>query len=162
MSQQYANYSVNDFDKFDCLKLSKLIYLVILFVMRAYIVWVISISNFQNQTSFIAIAFPEKQVFYMNLASGALGFLLLVVVSLRRPESYTWVKNIWPHARKLMIIALFFDLFVNIFAYYYWQLTSIAWLSAQVAITLALIYYSAKSKRLAINLQEFPEKLPEK
>ncbi|QOL25203.1 DUF2919 domain-containing protein [Thalassotalea sp. LPB0316] len=161
MSKQYANYSVNDFDKFDCLKISRLCYVVILFVMRAYIVWLISLTNFQDRTSFIAFVYPEKQVFYLNLISGLVGILLIVVMSLRRPEASAWIKSIWPRYRQLMVAALLFDLIVNVIAYFYWDLTSVTWLVGQSLLTLYLIYKSLTSKRLALNLAEFPEPLPE-
>jgi len=161
MSQQFANYSVNDFDKYDCLKLSKISYVVILFVMRAYVVWLISLANFQDRTSFISLAYPEKQVFYLNLVSGVLGLLLLLLVSLRRPTASDWVKKLWPNFRSLMVIALIFDAIVNVIAYFYWDLTSINWLIGQSLFSLYLIYKSIRSERLSINLTEFPEPLPE-
>ncbi len=162
MSKRYAHYSVNDFDKYDCLKLSKVAYFVILFVMRAYIVWLISLSNFQDRTSIISIIYPEKQVFYLNLISGMLGLLLLAIVSLRRANAPSWVKTLWPHFRTLLVVALIFDFIVNVVAFFYWQLTSQTWLFIQLAITVYLIYKCIKNKRLSLNLKEFPEPLPEK
>ena len=49
--QRFAQYMPNDFDQFDCVKISWLFYLFLVFILRGYIVWIMSVTNFNNKVS---------------------------------------------------------------------------------------------------------------
>ncbi len=158
----YKNYTINDFDKFDCLKLSKGVYLLLIYVLRAYIVWLMSVTNFKDRVATIAWVYPETSLFYLSLFSGALGVFFVFVLSLRRPDAASWVKYCWQHSREILACALIFDWLVNMSAYYFWQMLSLPYLVGQSGISIVLLLFCCLSTRFKINTQEFPEKLPEK
>lgn len=160
-NNQYAQYSVNDFDTFDCLKVSKSFYLLLFFVLRGYLVWLISISNLQDKTSFIQWFFPAPESFYLSLLSGTFGLFVGVLFILRKPAASTWVKNLWPYARIMLVTAILFDLAVSIIAYQLNYISSLNWLLSHALVVLLGSYICYKNKRLTINLQEFPEPKPE-
>lgn len=162
MAKGYQDYSIEDFDKFDCLKLSKRFYLVLIFVLRGYLVWLMSVTNMKDRVATMQWIYPETNLFFLSLISGGIGLFVLLVISLRRPDAPLWVMKIWPHSRKLLIIALLFDLIINALAFFYWQLTSITWLTCQALVVISLIACCFTSKRMYINLTEFPQTLPEK
>ncbi len=155
----YAQYSVEDFDNFDCLKLSKGLYLTLLFILRGYIIWIMSITNMRDKVAIIQWFYPEPSSFYLSLLSGVLGLYIVLIISLRRPDAAHWVKVSWRNCRLLLISALCFDLLVNWLGYFYWQLASLPWLFSETLIALSLVYFVLRSKRFNLNLQEFPEKL---
>lgn len=161
-NQDYLQYTINDFDNFDCLKLSKGIYLLLLFILRGYVVWLISVANMKDHTSFLALVFPDTSLFYLSLFSGSIGLLVLLLISLRRPNAAPWVQALWPHSKYLFIAALMFDFFVTLYAYYIELFSSYYWLLAQLSCVLLFIFYCLSSKRLRINLNEFPKPLPDK
>jgi len=154
----YANYSIEHFDNYDCLKLSKGLYLALLFILRGYIIWIMSITNMRDTVAIIQWFYPEPSLFYLSLVSGVLGLYIVLVISLRRPDASHWVKMSWHNCRLLLFCALCFDLIVNWLGYFYWQLASLPWLIGETLIALSLVYFIFTSKRLALNLKEFPEK----
>jgi hypothetical protein len=158
----YQHYSVQDFDCYDCLKLSKRFYLCLLFILRGYIVWLLSVTNMRDRVSIIQWIYPETSMFYLSLFSGLLGVFILGVISLRRPNAQSWVKWSWRNSRTIIVIALLFDLSTHIIGYFYWQLSSETWLITQSIITTVLIYMCYNSERLNINLKEFPQEVPKK
>jgi len=160
-TNDYKNYSVEDFDKYNCLKVSISIYLVLLFVLRGYIVWIISVTNMRDRVAIIQFIYPDTTMFLLSLFSGALGLIVVVLLSFRRPNAVSCVQTLWPYCRVIMVTALAFDLAVNIIAYTYWQLLSINWLLIQAGIVTFLIILCFKSRSLAINLREFPVLLVE-
>lgn len=162
MPNKYRNYSIEDFDKFDCVKLSKRFYLVLLFVLRGYIVWLMSVTNMKDRVATMQWIYPEMNLFFLSLLSGVIGLFVVLIISLRRPTAPQWVKTLWPHTRTLLVSALMFDLVVNLIAFFYWQLTSILWLFSQTLVAFTLVALCYKSKRMQINLIEFPQTLPEK
>lgn len=161
-SKKYQQYSVEDFDHYDCLKLSKRFYLVLLFVLRGYLVWLMSVTNMRDRVSIISWVYPETSLFYLSLISGTVGLFVVLIISLRRPEAANWVQISWLHSRKILVTALLFDLLTHGLGFFYWQLISVEWLIMQAIITLSLIVLCYNSERFKINLAEFPQKIPEK
>ncbi|PCI60986.1 MAG: hypothetical protein COB35_07350 [Gammaproteobacteria bacterium] len=157
----YADYGVNDFDKFDCLKLSKIIFLSLLFILRGYIVWIMSVTNMRDRVAIIEWLYPDPKLFYLSLVSGAFGLFLVLIISIRRPDAPNWVRISWINYRSIIITGLILDLAISAFGYFYWQLLSLIWLFSQTSIVSALSYFLFTSKRIKINLAEFPEKMPE-
>lgn len=158
----YSNLTPRDFDRYDCVRLSKGIYLTLLFILRGYVTWIVSVTNVQDRTSTIAFIYPNPKLFYLSLASGAIGLFVAVVLALRKPEAASWVKWCSQHLRDILVVALMFDLIVNIAAYYWWGMQSITWLLINLAFVGCAIWFLFTNKRVKINIQEFPEKLPEK
>jgi len=161
-SNDYRQYSVQDFDSYDCLKLSKRFYLALLFLLRGYIVWLLSVTNMRDRVSTMQWVYPDSSLFYLSLFTGSVGLFVLLIISLRRPDAHGWVRACWPKSRIIMVIALLFDLIIHVMALFYWQLSSFVWVLLQVVFTLMFIVWCYSSDRLTINLQEFPEKLPDK
>lgn len=161
MKHSYSGYSLGDFDKFDCLKLSKIVYLVLIFVLRGYLVWLISITNMKDGTNLITWVFPETSLFYLSLLSGLFGLFVVVLLSLRRPDAPAWIKWSWRHCRSILILALLFDFSISVMGYFNWHLLSLNWLIFQATAVSLLIVLCVKSRHFSLNLQEFPEKLPE-
>jgi len=116
----------------------------------------------RDRVSIISWIYPETSLFYLSLFSGAIGLFILLIISLRRPGAANWVKVSWRHSRKIMIVALFFDLLAHGAGFFYWQLISVEWLMIQVLLIMSLIFLCYNSERLQINLTEFPQKVPEK
>ncbi|KGJ87737.1 DUF2919 family protein [Colwellia psychrerythraea] len=158
----YQEYSIEDFDKFDCLKLSKRFYIVLLFVLRGYLVWLMSVTNMKDRVGTMQWIYPETNLFFLSLISGVIGLFVVLIISLRRPDAPKWIQQLWPYCRTLLVGALIFDFIINLIGFFYWQLSSIPWLVCQGAIVFALIILCFTSKRLQINLSEFPQTLPEK
>ena len=130
----YSQYSLEDFDVFDCLKISKGIYLLLLFVLRGYIVWIMSVTNMNDRVGIIQWVYPVPALFYLSLLSGLVGIFVVLVLSL----------------------------LVSVLGELYLQMFSISWICAQTLLVIAFVAFCFNSKRFNINLREFPEKLPEK
>lgn len=161
MSKKYSKYSMSDFDNFDCLKLSKGVWLLLLFVLRGYLVWLMSVTNMNDRVGIIQWIYPEPAFFYLSLLSGGIGIWALVIISLRRPNAREWIKCHWRRLRVILLLALMFDFIVNIFGYFYWQLYSPWWLAINSMLVAIFSGFLLRSQRLQINIDEFPERLPE-
>ncbi|MBL0711531.1 MAG: DUF2919 domain-containing protein [Colwellia sp.] len=158
----YRHYSIQDFDSYDCLKLSKYFYLALVFILRGYIVWLMSVTNMRDRVSIIQWVYPDTSLFYLSLLSGAIGLYILLVISLRRPDARSWIQVSWQYTRVIIMLALLFDLLTHLVGYLYWQLSSTSWLITQAIITIVLIFMCYNNERFNVNLKEFPQKSPEK
>ena len=93
----YANYGPRDFDKFDCLKLSLVLYVMLAFVLRGYLVWLMSVTNMRDRVSILQLAYPQTSLFYLSLLAGAIGLFVVLLICLRKPNGPAWVKKCWPY-----------------------------------------------------------------
>ncbi|MGB1199047.1 MAG: DUF2919 family protein [Thalassotalea sp.] len=158
---RFSQLSPNDFDQFDCVKMSKWFYLLLLILLRGYIVWLMSVTNFKDRVGVIEWAYPEPILFYTSLLSGVIGLFVLLIMSLRRPNAANWIKSCWRKIRVLLAFALCFDWLINVGAYYYgiiYQPQIILFHGLLVLLALILLF---TNQRIKINIDEFPEKLPE-
>ncbi|WP_286267087.1 DUF2919 family protein [Thalassotalea atypica] len=162
MPEQYRHLLPSDFDRYDCVKISKVFYFTLIYLLRAYIAWVMSVSNMQDRVGVIEFLYPDPQLFYLNLLSGMLGIFLLFLLSMRRPEAPRWVLWFWPKSREVIVVALCFDLLVSAYGYITLALFSAEYLAIQATVTLLIITFCYRSKRLSLNLAEFPIAIPEK
>jgi len=153
----YLHYSVQDFDRYNCLKISNIFYLSLLFVLRGYVIWIMSVTNMRDKVAIIQWIYPDTHLFFISLLSGTLGLYVLLILSLRRPNAESWVVNSWRYCRIILISALFFDLAVSYFGYFYWQLLSESWLISQTLVVVILTFLCFKSKKVSLNLNDFPE-----
>jgi len=162
MAEQYKHLTPKDFDKFDCVKLSKWYFIALLFLLRGYLIWVLSVSNMQDTASVITVIYPQPAIFYVHLVAGFPAIFLLILMSLRRPDAANWVQQLWPRSRQILIGLLLFDLVFSLIGY--WYIDEFNWLVtlSQILFTSLLIVQVKSSERIAINLSEFPEPVPEK
>jgi hypothetical protein len=154
--ERFAHYSTNDFDRYDCLKLSKRIYLPLIFILRGYFIWLLSVTDMNDKVSFLSWVFPQKNLFYFSLLSGVLGLFIVILIFQRKPDAPSWVKYFWPKLRLLLVFALLFDFFIQVIAYSAGYLDSVLWLISQGGLILFFIYFCFSSRRLTVNLTEFP------
>ncbi|GLX80080.1 hypothetical protein tinsulaeT_34200 [Thalassotalea insulae] len=162
MSHRYANYTPADFDNFDCVKISKGIYLLLIFVLRGYFVWLMSVTNMKDRVSIIQWVYPDPTLFYLSLISGAVGLYVVAVLSLRRPDARTWVRRSWQKLRVILLAALAFDFVVNLLGFIYLSQVALWWVVVNAIIGLLFCLFLFYSKRVKLNIEEFPQQLPEK
>lgn len=160
--QHYANLLPKDFDHFDCVKLAPGIYFILLFVLRAYVIWIMSVTNMRDHVGIIQWVYPQPHLFYFHLCSGAIALFVVLLLILRRPNAENWVKTCWRKCHVFLVIALVFDFFVTGLGCLIWHLQPISWLLIHSLLVILAISYIVKSKRFAINLIEFPEALTDK
>ena len=97
------HYGLNDFDKHMCLQPGLVIWLVIAFLMRPYIVMVMSFAQMGNRMGTIDLVYPDRIWFAVD-ALAALPAVLVVVVSwMRRPGARALVRRAWHNGRAWLL-----------------------------------------------------------
>lgn len=157
---KYANFTPKDFNKHNCLTLSLGVYGMLLYILRAYVVWIMSIVNQQNPTSFVTFIYPQTSLFYLSLTAGGIGVFILVIISLRRPGASIWLQKQWQYCNYWFLFALGCDLACMGWGYNEGIITFIS-LMLHAFIVLVCCLYVIFNQRFKLNLMEFPEKFLE-
>lgn len=155
----YKNVSINDFNKYNCIKLSWWFYLSTAYLLKAYFVWIMSITNKNDSISFISTIYPEPKLFYVNLFSGLTGVFLFVFISLRRPNASKWIKSLWPKTKIIIISMLLLDFIITFSGFFIWQLLDLQGILFHAGIVVTLLVNAFNNERITLNLLEFPEEI---
>jgi hypothetical protein len=158
-SELYRHFSVNDFDRYDCLKLPWFLYLLLAYLMRAYLGFLFSVSNLTDKTAILGWLFPDPRLFYLSLYSGIPAVIMAVVIALRHPGSGAWVRLGWRHFRKLALLALVIDALMVLLEYWHFRYIGLAQMLWQTGFVLTGTGYLFFSTRLQLALSEFPQTL---
>lgn len=157
----YAKYSLKDFDRHQCLKLSWWFYLVMIYLNRAYLVGILSVVNMRDKLQFIQLIYPVPETFYVSLLVSLPSLLFAYVVFFRKPEAapvirYLWPKMVWLALVILAIEALLFSAYSLIWQGNIGFEVYLQWIFAVIFIATGMVL-----PRVRLNLTEFPEKVIE-
>lgn len=153
----YARFSPKDFDKYNCVNISFGFYVMLAFILRGYLVWIMSVTNLQDKVGFLAWIYPEKPLFYLSLFSGGIGWFIVLLLSLRRPDAPLWVKKFWGRCHWILIGALIFDFVCTFLGFILAHKITSSTVITHTIIVLVCIIYIIKNQRFKLNLREFPE-----
>ncbi|WOH38522.1 DUF2919 family protein [Thalassotalea fonticola] len=154
-----ANYSIKDFDKHNCLKLSFIFYFILAFLLRGYVVGILSLSNLRDKLSLIQWVYSDSSLFYLSLATGIPGILLLIVIFARKPNASKWLQTLWNKFLMYSCIAVSLDLGFYWGQHLLFGQGKLNWLITQTVVGIGLLLLAKSSKRVQINLSEFPEEI---
>lgn len=98
-----ASYNFSDFDKYMCLSLGTVAWVVILFLMRPYVVLLVSVTNRSNRMEFIELVYPDRLWLAIDTVAALPAVILVAVTFLRRPNAASWVKALWKKGRTLLL-----------------------------------------------------------
>ena len=86
-----------------CLSLGTVAWVVILFLMRPYVVLLVSVTNRSNRMEFIELVYPDRLWLAIDTVAALPAVILVAVTFLRRPNAASWVKAVWKKGRHLLL-----------------------------------------------------------
>ncbi|QDF67449.1 DUF2919 domain-containing protein [Shewanella sp. SNU WT4] len=133
-----------------------LLYLLLAFLGRGYVIWVMSLTQAADRAGLVRIFYPLQMDFIQSLVTGLGAVLLFVLVLAERRRKPTWLKTPFSLFKWLLMMMLVLEA---------WQLATridhtfmvFHWMTALDG--LALFWgsiYLAKSKHLQAYLDEWP------
>ncbi|WP_199608898.1 DUF2919 domain-containing protein [Flocculibacter collagenilyticus] len=150
-------YTPDDFDSQGALKVPVGVYLLLILLLRAYVVWLVSLTQFNTQQKVIDWVYPNQESFFLSLISGFFALIVFVVMVLRRKSSPAFLGAIWRRGKVLLITSLTLDLVV--LGYKAWQSN----LSYQIDIAIFLVanlwcwLYLLRSRQVRDSFKDWPQ-----
>lgn len=91
-----------DYDKHGCLKLPWTLYISLAYLLKGYVIWIVSLSYRENPVALLNIFYPNHNDFYHSLIIGLPAVISLGVVSFRRVKVLTILAWSWSNIRWLL------------------------------------------------------------
>jgi len=148
-----------DYDKHGCLKLPLVLYASLAYLLKGYVIWIVSLSYRQEPAALLNIFYPSRQDFYGALILGIPALICAVVFSLRRVDMPKLIQWMWHKIRWMLIVSgiiqLCFSLWQgNVSSHNLVHITSNYGVIIDfVIISLILLYYSFNQRVIDVSKQ---------
>jgi len=99
------HYPITSYDKHLSLKVNGVMWLIFLFLLRAYVIGLMSVVNMQSRTQLIDMVFSSRLSMSLSALSGIPVFLLIYAWTRRSPGAPAFVKWVWEKGAVLVAIS---------------------------------------------------------
>ena len=156
-------HSISRYDKNLCLKPDITIWLIFLFLLRAYVVLILSVVNMRDRTGLIDLVYPDRLVMSLGALAGIPAALLVYAWIKRKSGAPRYVRNIWSKGRAFLAVSALLNACVMFVPFWMGTEHAIApgdWAQFAIALLIVIVVYSSSYIRDCFD--DFPsDKVPE-
>ena len=103
-----------DFDFDGKVKIPWGFYLVMVYLLRGYITWVISLTYRDDPGLLLSLVYAERSFFYMSMVVGLPAVFVQFLFALKKQTDKPWYQGLWSKSYTVLLLALFADLILQI------------------------------------------------
>ena len=126
-----------DFDLEGKVKIPFGFYLILAYLMRGYLIWIVSLTYSDDRALLLSLIYPNGQTFTANLLLGVPAVFCFALFAMKSKRDTNWFLIMWQKQPVILLLALLLDLSLQV-----WSLAqhilSAHW--AQIGLLLAGIY----------------------
>ena len=137
-----------DFDLEGKVKIPVGFYLILAYLMRGYLIWIVSLTYREDTGLLLSLIYPDMRVFTLILLLGLPAVICFILFGLRSQTQKPWFIWCWSKQKTLLLFTLALDLGLQA-----WTIvqhpTQIHWSQIPLAILgFYLLWYGMKSRRI--------------
>lgn len=156
MSNKYP-FSAYD-KKYLCLNLSAGMWLVVAFLLRPYVIMIMSLANRRDRMGLIDMVYADRSGMAMGALAAVPVLLLIYAWVKRKPDASDKVRWLWRHGRGLLVAAAGLNIVAVFVPMLLGKASGIGYIGAfQLVLCAAIILYVLGSERVADTFADFPE-----
>ncbi len=149
-------YPASAYDENLCIKVNVSLWFAILFLLRAYVVMLLSLVNMSNQTELIHLLYASETTFALGAVAALPALVLFMAWTKRRPGSGRTIRWIWHHGRAFLIVSAVLNLAI-VAGSVFWAERSPQFSDVtQALLTMYIILYLHRSERVRDTFRDFP------
>jgi hypothetical protein len=155
MNDKPRIYPASAYDENLCIKISVSLWLAILFLLRPYMVLLLSLANMANHTELIYLLYANETTFALGAMAALPTAVLFIAWTKRQLGSGKKIRWIWRHGRTFLIVSAVLNLTIVVIPVF--------WLGrgpefsdvAQAILTMYVILYLCRSERVRDTFRDF-------
>ena len=137
-----------DFDFEGRLKVPLGFYLGIVYLLRGFIIWIISLTYSDDRSLLIGLIYSNVSLFGLTVLTGLPALFTFLLFTLKKQNQKAWYQSIWSVQRQVLLIALFVDLTLQLSTISY-HITQVHWFQMILLILGGyLFWYWFKSEKI--------------
>lgn len=149
-------YRASAYDENLCIKVGLGLWLAILFLLRPYVVMILSLANMSDHTQLIHLVYPGDGVFALGAIAALPAVALFLAWTKRRPGAGRTARWVWHRGRMLMMLSALCNLITAVIPMLpgHSGFSFIALI--QILATIGVMFYIMRSVRVRDTFQDFP------
>ncbi len=151
-------HSISRYDKNLCLKPNVTIWLVTLFLLRAYIILILSVVNMKDRTGLIDLFYPDRLAMSLAALAGIPAALFVYAWIKRKPGAPRHVRTIWGKGRAFLVVSALLSACVIFVPLWMGKVHAIYprdWVQFAITVLIVIAVYSSSYIRDCFN--DFPD-----
>ncbi len=138
-----------DFDFDGKLKIPVGFYLALIYLLRGFIIWVISLTYSDDRSLLLGLIYSDVSLFSLTILTGLPAVFTFALFSLKKHKDKNWYIALWGAQSKLLLITLLIDLTIQLYSLSF-HITQVHWVQMLLFILGSyLAWYWLESKRLS-------------
>jgi len=151
------HHAISCYDKNLCLKPNITIWLILLFLLRPYLVLILSIVNMRDRTGLIDLVYPDRLAMSLGALAGVPAAFLVYAWIKREPNTTTFVRNIWAKGRVILAVSALLNAIAILVPFWFGsvhRMPSGDWVQLSIALLILVVVYTSSYIRDCFN--DFP------
>ncbi|MFQ5642942.1 MAG: DUF2919 family protein [Thiogranum sp.] len=139
-------YSIDRYDKNLCLRMNDTLWLILLFLLKPYLVMIISLVNRTDRTGIINMVYSDKMALWWGLLAGVPAVLVIYAWIKRKPGASSFARNLWRRGRALLAgsaVSSVAIVFIPFFMGAVHQVSKAEWIQLVISIGIVVTLYSS-------------------
>lgn len=149
-------YSIEKYDKHLCLRMNDTLWLILLFLLRPYLVTIISLANRTDRSGMINMIYSDKMALWWGLLAGVPAILVIYAWTRKKPGATSFVRAVWRRGRELLVASAIFNMAI-VFAPLWMgvhRVSTAGWV--QLAISIGIVVAVFSSSYIRDCFSDFP------
>ena len=139
-------YSPADYDDKFCLKINDTLWFFLLFLLRPYVVTIVSLVNRKDRMGLINLLYEDKMALWWGLLAGVPAALVIYAWVRRKPDASPLTRTLWHRGRELLALAAIANaavVFIPFWMGIVRQLNMAGWIQLGISLGIVPILYSS-------------------
>ncbi len=151
------NYSISSYDKHLSLKVNSVMWLILLYLLRPYVVAILSLVNMKDRMQLINMFYSDALMLSLGAFAGIPAALLIYAWTRRTPGASSLVRRLWKRGRTLLAISAVLNaciVFAPLWLGTSHKITVYGWV--QLLVSLLVVFVLYKSRYIKDCFSDFP------
>lgn len=139
-------YSLTSYDENLCLKLNENLWFILLFLLRPYLVTVISLVNRTDRTGIINMVYSDKMALWWGLLAGVPAALVIYAWIKKKPAATPLTRTLWHRGRELLVVSAISNaaiVFIPLWMSKVDRVSMAGWIQLLISLGIVVVLYSS-------------------
>jgi len=153
------DYPESAYDEYLCIKPTILMWIIIAFIFRPFIVLIASVVNKADRVGILNTFYPDRSAAFFGAMASIPAIFLFIAWFKKQPGASTMTRRLWHHGRALLVSSLLLNMLILLW-HEFMRASSLQNMSGSAMIQLGFcllsLYYLFRSRQLADAFSNFP------
>lgn len=150
-------YPFSAYDKYLCLKPDMVLWVAFIFLLRPYVVLVLSVANRKDRMAMINLFYSDRYAMILAAIAAIPAVMVLYAFLKRKPDASDRIRSIWRNGRLLLLGSLILNVIIVFLPLILGAIRSLGMIDwGELALCAYIGYYLLREQRVRDTFADFP------